>query len=316
MNRIDRISAILIQLQSKKVVKGQDIADRFSISLRTAYRDIKTLEEAGVPIISEAGVGYSIMDGYRLPPIMLTKEEAISFLTAEKLVEKLTDPSTLSVYQSALFKIKAVLRSDEKSHLESMTDHIEVIDNPYLPKDRKTSNHIQMILSSIAQRMVLSVDYFANHSQQTTKRNVESVGIFLQGNNWYLVAFCWLRNDYRTFRLDRIAKMSLTQTPFKKQHPPLKTYLKVITKENSDLHKVVIRIDKEVIRYIGEQKFYNGFVSEKEMKDRVEMVFLTSSIEGIARWFMMYGDHAEVVSPQSLKARVNELAAHIIKKSK
>ncbi|MGZ4048643.1 MAG: helix-turn-helix transcriptional regulator, partial [Bacteroidia bacterium] len=67
MNRIDRISAILIQLQSKKIVKGQDIADRFSISLRTVYRDIRTLEEAGVPIVSEAGTGYSLMEGYRLP---------------------------------------------------------------------------------------------------------------------------------------------------------------------------------------------------------------------------------------------------------
>ncbi|MGL4599624.1 MAG: helix-turn-helix transcriptional regulator, partial [Bacteroidia bacterium] len=73
MNRIERISAILIQLQSKKIVKGQDIANRFSISLRTVYRDIKVLEESGVPIISEAGIGYSLMDGYRLPPITFTR---------------------------------------------------------------------------------------------------------------------------------------------------------------------------------------------------------------------------------------------------
>jgi len=66
MNRIDRVTAILIQLQSRKIVKAQDIAERFGISLRTVYRDVKTLEEAGVPIIGEAGVGYSIMDGYGL----------------------------------------------------------------------------------------------------------------------------------------------------------------------------------------------------------------------------------------------------------
>src|ERR1700741_4212443 len=102
MNRIDRVTAILIQLQSKRVVKAQEIADRFAISLRTVYRDIKTLDEAGIPIIGEAGIGYSIMEGYRLPPVMFTREEATALLTAEKLVEKLTDTSTQQTYQGAM----------------------------------------------------------------------------------------------------------------------------------------------------------------------------------------------------------------------
>ena len=68
MNRIDRITAILIQLQSRRVVKAQDIADRFGISLRTVYRDVRTLEEAGIPISGEAGVGYSILEGYNEKP--------------------------------------------------------------------------------------------------------------------------------------------------------------------------------------------------------------------------------------------------------
>src|SRR5882762_2366702 len=118
MNRIDRISAILIQLQSRRVTKAQDIADRFAISLRTVYRDVKALEEAGIPIIGEAGVGYSIMDGYRLPPVMFTQEEAIAFLTAEKFVEKLTDASTTEHHKSAMYKVRAILKTTEKDMLE------------------------------------------------------------------------------------------------------------------------------------------------------------------------------------------------------
>jgi predicted DNA-binding transcriptional regulator YafY len=134
MNRIDRLTAILIQLQSKRVVKAQDIAERFTISLRTVYRDIRTLEQGGIPLIGEAGIGYSIMDGYRLPPIMFTKEEATAFLTAEKLIEKLTDTSTEESYKSAMYKIKAVLRATEKDYLENIDEHIEVLNNSYFPK--------------------------------------------------------------------------------------------------------------------------------------------------------------------------------------
>src|ERR1700742_2887373 len=134
MNRIDRISAILIQLQSRRVVKAGDIADRFNISLRTVYRDIRTLEEAGIPLIGEAGVGYSIMEGYRLPPIMFTREEATAFLTAEKFVENLTDASTIANHRSAMYKIKAILRSAEKDLLEDIDSNIHVFKSRAQPE--------------------------------------------------------------------------------------------------------------------------------------------------------------------------------------
>src|SRR5688572_22198956 len=93
MNRIDRLTAILVQLQTKRVVKAEEIADRFEISLRTVYRDVKALMEAGVPIGSEAGKGYFIVDGYHLPPVMFTENEASAMLVGGKLVEKMTDKS-------------------------------------------------------------------------------------------------------------------------------------------------------------------------------------------------------------------------------
>jgi predicted DNA-binding transcriptional regulator YafY len=315
MNRIDRLTAILIQLQSKRVVKAQDIADRFSISLRTVYRDIRTLEEAGVPLLGEVGVGYSIMDGYRLPPVMFTKEEATAFLTAEKLIEKLTDTSTEEFYKSAMYKIKAVLRVTEKDYLENLDNYIEVVDNPYLPKDKTPSNPLQIILKGISEKNVLVIDYFANHSQEKTKRNIEPVGIFFLGNYWHLVAFCHLRNDYRNFRTDRISYISSTNQFFKNEHPSLKSFLKKISKEEK-LYTVVMRVNKDAVKYFGDQKFYNGFVSQKTLKDKVEMIFLTSSIEGFARWYMMFGDQAEIISPKEVNARVKQIAGVISKKIK
>ncbi len=313
MNRLDRVTAILIQLQSKRVVKAQDIAERFNISLRTVYRDIRTLEEAGIPLVGETGIGYSIMDGYRLPPVMFTLDEATAFLTAEKLVEKLTDTSTDESYKSAMYKIKSVLRSTEKDYLETMDNHIEVLDNPYVPKDPNATNSLQPILKSISKKNVLSIHYFANHSQENTSRNIEPVGIFYSGSHWHVLAFCQLRNDYRDFRIDRIKQITSTPLPFKKEHPSLKTYIKQATQEK-ELHQVVILVNKDVMKYFGEQKYYNGFVSQREVKDKIEMTFLTCAMEGFARWYMMFGDNAEIVSPDNLKKTVKQIASTIAKK--
>jgi predicted DNA-binding transcriptional regulator YafY len=311
MNRIDRITAILIQLQSRRVVKAQDIASRFNISLRTVYRDVKTLEEAGIPIIGEAGIGYSIMDGYRLPPVMFTKEEAIAFLTAEKFMDKLTDTLTGASYSSAMYKIKAVLKATEKDFLEQLDNNIEVV------KSRKTAhtnldiNPIQDILiEGISQKKVLCIQYFANHSQQKTKRMVEPVGIFYLDNFWHLIAWCRLRNDYRDFRVDRISDLVVTDTVFKQEHPTLKQHLDKVS-EARNLQTVIIRIDKKAVPFISGQKYYSGFVSEREIDGKIEMTFLTGSIEGFARWYMMFADYAEIVSNDHLIYKIETILTKV-----
>ena len=87
MNRIDRLTAIIIFLQGRKFVPVETLAERYSISQRTVYRDLRALEEAGVPIGFETGKGYFIMRGYHLPPVMFDKNEAVSLLAAERLMQ-------------------------------------------------------------------------------------------------------------------------------------------------------------------------------------------------------------------------------------
>lgn len=313
MNRIDRVTAILVQLQSKRIVKAQEIADRFSISLRTVYRDIKTLEEAGVPVAGEAGVGYSIMEGYRLPPVMFTKEEAIAFLTAEKMVEKLTDPSSRKYYSEAMFKVRSVLRYAEKDMLEDMSGYIEVVENPYLPAKGNDPIHLQTILKSIAANEILDIGYFANHSQQYSNRDVEPVGIFYQGSHWYMIAYCRLRKDYRSFRTDRISYINQTGRHFEKQHPSLQSFLTKMSKEK-EMFTIVIRVDREVLKYLGDQKYYNGFVSQKETGDKMEMNFVTASMMGFAKFYLLFGEHAEIISPPGLKDMVKKNLEEISKR--
>jgi predicted DNA-binding transcriptional regulator YafY len=312
MNRIDRISAILIHLQSRRVVKASDIAERFNISLRTVYRDVRTLEEAGIPLIGEAGVGYSIMEGYRLAPVMFTKEEATALLTAEKFVEQLADASTIANHKSAMYKIKAILRSAEKDMLEDIDHNIQVIINHHQPE--KTDNgYTQTILDSIVQKTVLCIDYFAHHSQENTKREIEPVGIFCMDSHWHLIAYCLLRKDYRDFRIDRIKCLATTDKKFNKQHPTLKAYIAQTAKEKQ-LETVIINVEKKIHPMLHYQKYWSGFVSEKAVGDKFEMTFLTSSLEGFARWYMMFADSADILQPDSLKERIRTISQNILQK--
>ncbi len=311
MNRIDRVTAILIQLQSRKIVRAQDIADRFNISLRTVYRDINTLEEAGVPILGEAGVGYSIMEGYRLPPVMFTKEEAAAFLTAEKMVEKFTDKSTQESYQSGMFKVRAVLRSSEKDMLENIEANIHVRQN-YAPFNTGGPNILQPLLTSISDKEVLHIHYHAGINAEPSQRQIEPIGIFYSSGYWHCVAYCRLRQDYRNFRADRIQKISGTGQHFDQAHPTLQDYLKQLSKKEN-LHTIVINVEKRMAAYLQESKYYYGFVSEKPHEDMVQMTFL-SHPEWFMRWFTMYAERADIVSPENMRTLLKEYVNRISEK--
>jgi predicted DNA-binding transcriptional regulator YafY len=314
MNRFDRITAILIQLQSKKVVKAQDLADRFGTSLRTIYRDIRTLEEAGVPLYGEAGIGYSIVDGYRLPPVMFTQEEAIAFVTAEKLMGKFTDSALNTNFSSAMYKVKAVLRGTEKDLVENLEEQIIVIERPR--NNTPPANILDVLLKAIAEKKAVKMIYKA-FGNDKSERLIEPIGIFHEHENWYTIAYCHLREEYRQFRIDRVIEIHLTNQA-QEERTSLKEFqqLQEKTRAGFAVQKAVIRFDKSIAVYLQDRRHYFGFVSEIVTDDYVEMTFLSQSLEeGLARWYIMFADKAEIIEPQQLKDTVAKLLDVMIKKN-
>lgn len=303
--RFDRIVAILIQLQSKKIVKAQELADRFDCSLRTIYRDIRTLEASGVPIYSEAGVGYALMEGYRLPPVMFTREEVSSFIAAEKLMQKFTDPSLGNHYASAMYKLKSVLRSTDKDWVSNIESRV-VMSTAEPMFNNNSPNTLSLLFEGIAEKKQILLLYKTFEADETTQRNIEPVGVFHDNNNWYFLGYCHLRQDYRQFRTDRIQGIKKTDCDFTIEHDALETYLNKT--ETCPTTKVRILIEKKIARYLSTEKKYHGFISEKEIDDKIEMTFMCRDIDsGFPRWFLMFGDHAEILEPQILKTRTLEL---------
>jgi len=310
--RFDRIVAILIQLQSKKIVKAQELADRFEVSLRTIYRDIRTLEASGVPIYSEAGVGYALMEGYRLPPVMFTREEVSSFIAAEKLMQKFTDPSLGNHYASAMYKLKSVLRSNDKDWFSNIESRVVMQTAEPLFNDN-SPNTLAVLFESISEKKQILLSYKTFDKEEVTQRNIEPVGVFHDHNNWYFLGYCHLRKDYRQFRTDRIQAIKKTDCDFTIEHDSLETYLNKT--ETIPTTKVRILIEKKIARYLVTEKKYHGFVSEKEVDGKIEMTFMSSSVDnGFPRWFLMFGDYATILEPESLKIRTLELLEVNIKR--
>ncbi|MFY0594137.1 helix-turn-helix transcriptional regulator [Roseivirga sp.] len=313
MNRIDRLTAILVHLQSKKVVTAQEIADRFEISLRTVYRDVRSLEEAGVPLGAEAGKGYFIMEGYHLPPVMFTSEEANALVIGSKLIEGQTDRSIKKHFKEAMFKIKSVLKSEEKEGLEKLESQIRVSSIPQMESDDFPNNFLATIQRALVGQCVLAFKYFSNYTGDFNVRSVEPIGLTFYGGHWHLLAYCRLREAPRDFRVDRLVKLQMLEETFETNSKRVDSFMEEILRGN-ELSEVEVSIDKQVAKFISTQKYYQGFVSEHNDGNRIRMKFLVPGLEYFARWLISFGNAVQVISPESLKPilldLVDELNQH------
>jgi len=220
VKRLSRLTAILTLLQSKRLLTATILADKFSVSIRTIYRDIKALEQAGVPILTEEGKGYSIMEGYRLPPVMFTESEANALITAEQIILKNKDASLVTEYTEAITKIKSILRNNTRDRAELLSKRIVNYQNF---KIERTSNHLTNIQMALTNLNKIQLDYCSADNKET-KRIIEPFALYYSQENWVLIAWCHLRNSYREFRLDRIQKLVILNDKFESHRITLQEY--------------------------------------------------------------------------------------------
>lgn len=310
MNRIDRLTAILIHLQTKRVVRAEEIADRFEMSLRTVYRDVKALMEAGVPIGSEAGKGYFIVDGYHLPPVMFTQDEANSMLLAAKIVDRMGDKSVRDAFGSALHKIKSVLTEAGKDNLESLDAHIEVGRFARV-EQLQNSNFLTDIQRAIVDKEAIKVDYLNNREEAST-RIVEPIGLFYYGMAWHLIAWCRLRNGYRDFRTDRIRSLTSAGEQFDARNLlTLQEYLATLVQANREVQRVSVLFDASIASFTRQMRYYYGFASEERLDGKVRMHFLSSCLHSLCRWLLTYGSRVEIESPDAARDLIIDLVEEL-----
>lgn len=302
--RFDRLLSIYFYLQSKPLVKAQDLADKYEVSLRTIYRDIKSLEQAGIPIIGEPGYGYSLMNTYKIQPISFNEQEALSFGVAEKLMQHYLDKEMGEHFSNALLKMKSVLRISDKENVADLESKV-LINKKKNFLNENVPAALAMLFESMVKRRQLHLIYKSVESN-LQNRNIEVVGVFQEGQFWYFVAYCHLRQSIRQFRLDRIEHIRLTDQRYTQQLEPLSVYLEE-KKKDEVLIPVRILVNKEMARYLEWERQFYGFVREEEKGNAVEMLFHSSQLEHFARWFMMFADEATILEPENLKIKVRTL---------
>jgi predicted DNA-binding transcriptional regulator YafY len=226
--RLSRLIAILTLLQSKHLLTAREISKKFEVSTRTVYRDLKALEHSGVPIFTEEGKGYSIMEGYRIPPVMFTESEANALITAEQLVLKNKDASFVKEYSEAIFKIKSVLRDSTKDKANLLSDRVVFRQNV---GNDTTSNYLSTLQIALTNFNLATIEYYSPDTNKTSKRTIEPFAMYSTQENWLLIAWCRLRKEYRSFRLDRIQKLDVLLDTFNPHQITLQEYFEICRKK-------------------------------------------------------------------------------------
>ncbi|MEQ8927052.1 MAG: WYL domain-containing protein [Fulvivirga sp.] len=211
---------MLTILKSKRLITSTELANRFDVSVRTIYRDLKKLEESGVPIMCIEGRGYSLMDGYSVAPIMFDEMEVNALITAEQLIAKTNDDSLIKHFEQTLEKIKSVFRSNLQSQGELLQSKMRVFKQVSEEGKSASLTYLQLAITNFK---VTEITY-QTPAKSTTLRRIEPLAIYSLNDKWLIIGWCRLRQDYRVFRLDRIQHFNILEETFEDRNFDLRNY--------------------------------------------------------------------------------------------
>jgi predicted DNA-binding transcriptional regulator YafY len=305
MNRVDRLLALILYLQSRRVVTAEEMARHFELSIRTIYRDLAALGEAGVPIAAEAGVGYTLMKGYNLPPVNFSAEEASALVTAAMLVQKFTDESIRAQMNSALLKVRAILPRDRQEQIARLESGLATTATARLPVQADLS----LLQQALAHRRLLHFQYRGSGKSESMERTVEPFGLVYYTQRWHLIAWCRTRKDYRDFRADRMTSVvALDETFQPREDFCLSDFVRRTTPPSTFTARV--RFNPRAADR-AKREWYLGVVKEEEIENGSILTLATPEWTGLAFWLLSFGRSATVLAPESLRKLLTETACEV-----
>lgn len=313
MNKTDRMLAIVLELQRHEVMRAEDLAAHFETSVRTIYRDIQALSEAGVPIIGTPGTGYALMEGYFLPPVRFTVEEAVALLIGTDFIEQRFDDDYRTRAQTARGKIEALLPDSVRDEASRVREAMRLLASGKQAATSKEKEHLEKIRRAILDKRKIRFHYAGRladaEGNRHSARTVAPYGLVFVDGSWTLVARCYLRRDIRHFRLSRMTELTdleerfelPAQFNFKEYKPPDDRRLQVRLRFNLDMADRV------------KQSNYFYVENIEERQDGLHVVLRVRRLDEILHWVLGWGADVVVLEPESFRHRIREEAAKMLK---
>ena len=305
--KIDRLVGIIMILLDKKRVGAQELADMFEVSPRTIYRDMDTIDLAGIPIRSTSGVGggFEIMPGYKVDKQVFSTADLSAILMGLSGLSNMIRGEELV---NALAKVKRFIPAEKAKDIEIAANQICIDLSPWIG-DRTIQPYLETIKTALQDHKLLSFGYIA-HRGNKTARTVEPYQLVLKSSHWYFHGYCRDRNDYRLFRLSRMSDLQMRQETFVPRDPQ---------KPTLDLDEILISMQTEIKIRIHRSildRVLDFCTYEHLMPDGVEHYIVDLPfIENEYHYDILlgFGDKCECLGPPHIRAKmkqkINEMAA-------
>lgn len=309
MNRTDRLFAILLELQANPHIRAEDLARRFEVTRRTIYRDVLALNEAGVPVVATPGKGYAVVEGYFLPPVNLTSNEATMLILGADFVSQNFDQEYRNAAHSAKRKIETVLSRRHREFVRSLTRRMSFHTMTPL-NDPKLIETLRKVRRALLEQRTIRFLYFKRFGGdgKPEPRTVNPLLLSYLSGNWLLGGWDHRRKSLRTFRLSRMEQLEVTDRVFV---PPKKFKPSDWAKDQQFGAEAELLFDQSVARWVLESPPW--FVSRRTKTPRgLRVSIRTNTLDQVIPWILSWGRSVHVLSPDSLRLRIleeNRLAA-------
>ncbi|GAA0757945.1 YafY family protein [Clostridium sartagoforme] len=295
--KMNRLISIIMLLLERKTISAADLARTFEVSKRTIYRDIETINEAGIPIITYPGSkgGIGIMEKFKVDKRLFSESDLTTLLIGLSGMHSALDNSET---KQVISKLKAIIPKEKENDIDEITRRITIDLSPW-KKDIIREGYLQTINSAIVERKILSFDY-SNSKGDVSFRQVEPYRLLHKSSSWYLQGFCLLRQEMRTFRFSRIRKLIASERAFMPRDIDFSTLSKEI---NYDMPKVMVKIrfddtlKGQLMSYLSDIE-----IVHENGKNIATIPILDGDI-GI-RFLLSLGESCECLEPQNVREKL------------